>query len=156
MLLLLLIMRNTSDVVSYVIRWQHCAYECMNERISGPMYEWVCVYEWNVWRIQWVHVWVYQWRMLTGCWLMLTDVDCQLDQPSTVKSVSLYLTAPVSQHPVNIQSTRQSTWGFTMQATRPAGGDGKRTGGAAAETRGDPETACGREGIFCTKVARWM
>ena len=27
---------------------------------------------------------------------MLTDVDCQLDQPNTVKNVSLYLTAPGS------------------------------------------------------------
>ena len=27
---------------------------------------------------------------------MLNDVDCQLDQPNTVKNVSLYLTAPGS------------------------------------------------------------
>ena len=27
---------------------------------------------------------------------MLNDVECQLDQPSTVKNVSLYLTAPGS------------------------------------------------------------
>ena len=46
--------------------------------------------------------------MLTGCWLdvdwMLTDVDCQLDQPNTVKNVSLYLTAP------GVQTRARAFW----------------------------------------------